>query len=236
MNSSTDKLNASLPLLHPFRQLLSVAQALSEERKKKLEEIIKLFYPEVNDPAPSMSPDSTAQLVILVSEFLNVALPFPLAYGSMTSSPLLEIPETALTTGTYPFPRILHPSQKRLVIMDGTKTPFALLIEDVIFVAAVFGISFTSAIDTSTVFDAFKSAIRAPQFGNPFAQPIMRIAAFESKDNKLTDNHEWTVLDSSYNCCVSSLENGTRDTTYSILFSTLEFETSHPLSPSRNHC
>ena len=202
MNPSTDATLATLPLLHPFRQLLSVAQAVTEERKLKINQILDIFNsnPTQTESYPSVPINPyTTQILILISECMNIPLPFPIAFGSMTSSPLLAISDDALVSGTYPSPRVLHPSQKRLAILESLKSSLAnkLLIEDVVFVAAVFGVAFASSIDNFTVLTALISATRAPQFGNPFASPALRAAAFESKDEKITDNHEWTVLDSS---------------------------------------
>jgi hypothetical protein len=198
IQTMTDVSVAKLPLLHQFRQLLSVAQAISEERKIKTEELVKIFPSDSTEPTALNT--YTAQILVLISEIACVPLPFPVAFGSMASSPLLAIPAAALVSGTYPEPRLLHPSQRRLAILEGPQTPLAqrLIVDDVVFVAAVFGVAFATAIDNFTVLTALNSAIRAGHFGNPFSPTSMRIAPFESGDDKIADNHEWTVLDSSY--------------------------------------
>ena len=90
------------------------------------------------------------------------------------------------------------------MILDDANKAMAqkLLVSDVNFVASVFGVVFSSAIDNFTALIALNSAIMAQQFANPFSSPAMSTANFESKDEKITDNHEWTVLDSSFPFCV----------------------------------
>lgn len=199
---------ANLPLLHPFRQLLSVAKAISDERKTKLEDILHIFPSDCTEPTAINT--YTAQILVLISEITCVPLPFPVAFGSMASSPILTIPEAALVSGTYPAPRLLHPSQKRLAILEKHQ-PLAqkLIIDDVVFLAAVFGVAFATAIDNFTVLTALSSAIRACQFGNPLSQPSMPRTPFESGDDKITDNHGWTLLDSSYDILRSELNSPT---------------------------
>jgi hypothetical protein len=227
------RFDRTLSSLHPFRKLRGVAQTLFEERRAVCIRLLSLFrFRLLNVHEDSSSVGDVAgvpttelvgdfytmdgqkdqlhivllfivPLVILLCQILEIPLPFPLAYGTLSSS-------FAPSTPPVVHPVVLSPHKNQVSPID---QGIGLLIENLRYVAGITNQAFVpfgselmtllSTIFTSTnlgrvihkepgLLSSFPSSPSISASNSPLLSSSYRKAVIEQS---LTEGGEWTLLD-----------------------------------------
>ena len=198
---------SSLPLLHPFRKLQSVARALHEERRLRCSEVFTLF-----PAADSLLELNTEELVkevllgfsvhilIIIAKIIDIPLPFPIGLGSLTSSKAIGSDSRCLEIGSFIPPRVVHLNLKRMAVFESKqKSKFIyLLAENIHFIFNYFG-TMVRPHQRLDIFSMLLLAIGNDRFGDPLAKILLRnVMDVELKDERIEteqkDTSDWTLL------------------------------------------
>jgi hypothetical protein len=218
------KFDKGLNAMHPYKKLRSVAQSLADERRAAVIKLISIFrfrqvtIDGVSELVPETSDDNSCPalastivaLTVSIIKVLDVCLPFPIVFGTLTTSPCLHSPASTYNSGSVSaYPRVLH-SYKRVLLPvtgDATLSSYALLLEDLKYIwwtvdqASMAGLS-----DPLQIINQF---ISSSNLGREIANPLQR--SFPSSpsltaslspsyrrsviEQSVTEGGEWTLLD-----------------------------------------
>jgi len=194
--------DTQLSMLHPLRRLRSAVTSLQQKRKDKCRLFLS-FFPESESlelPTEELTREVSftfaTHILVIWSSLLDVALPFPIALGSQSTSAALPNEEAFL-------PRLLHPALRRVVLLDprggnrfGVSLANKLFSENLEAFAMMWG----ATRGGGDLLEYFARLLNAPVFGHPLALPRIRLQPpSEFKDERISVDHpghgsEWTLL------------------------------------------
>lgn len=211
----------TLSALHPFRKLRGVAHSLAEERKRLCQEVLSMFrlrpvmvgggselvadFTEEEGSNTSVAAGMIVCILVLVAQVLDIPLPFPIAMGTIVSSPCLHNAAVAYETGCAPYARILH-RYKRVILPvtgDPSLSSQALLMENLRYLT---GFTHVGADPVQLLALMMSSAHLGKEFvsqrSHPSSPSLSGSCSPSSSsyrrsviEQSVTEGGEWTLLD-----------------------------------------